>query len=275
MSSNNGQNNASKNDLDVVDGALTELKKQYDSLVDEIKTKHDEQQKLFLDMAEKEYDGDDYEKDRINQLIDTNVANLKQQRDNIWKYLSQKYNQHTQQTYSNFKTLKSNETQINSNQARKLTLKQSLDDLTSKNETQKKLIQNNLYQHKTMYNKTYIQFIITIALITCIIILYLTSIDIVDDMVGYGAVSVIGLITVLYYIYRMYIYRMNRDKQYWHKIYFRRVDDSNDVPVNNVPKEDSIDYGKLDADAKTAFSQYKNSSQRTNSCQSSNVSIVN
>lgn len=271
MSNNDTLNNNGSNDSDFefADGALTELKNQYDTLVKEIKTKHNEQQKIFQDMAKSEYDGSDYEQDRINHLIETNVSNLKQQRDNIWKYLSQKYNKHTQQTYTNFKRIKNNEKQLVSNSKRKEVLKKELEDVTSKNETQKKLIQHNLYQHKTLYNKTYIQFVITVGLIISIILLYLTSIDTIDSQIGYGAVGIIGLIVVLYYIYRMYIYRVNRDKFYWHKIYFRRMDTPKEVKDEEDDiKPVKIDYNELDKKAKTAFSQYKST------CQSSNVSTL-
>jgi hypothetical protein len=275
MSSNNSNNsnniisNNVPDDLDIVDGALSGLKKQYDELVTEIRTKHDEQQKIYQDMAQTDYEGEEYEQDRINHLIEANVANLKQQRDNIWKYLSQRYNQNTQLSYRNLKTLKNNEQQLKTNQQRKDELTQKLEDITSKNATQKKLIQHNLYKHKTVYNKTYVQFVVTVALVLCIILLYLTNVNVITTQVGFGAVAVIGLIAVLYYVYRMYIYRMNRDKYYWHKIYFSRVDPTVEVNDNNTSSESPVDYTKLDKDAKTAFAKYKTS------CQSSDVQTIN
>lgn len=259
MSTNNNDNaNAVPNDLDVVDGALSDLKNQYNNLVEDIKKKHEEQQNIFKKIASSDYNGEDYDTNRINHLIEANVQNLKEQRDNIWKYLTNVYNKNTQQTYHNFRTLKRNEKQINMNDKRKIELANKLDDIKSENNTQQKLIQHNLYKHKEVYNKSYVQFVIMIALIICILIIYATANGMIDSTIGWGSVAVIGVITVLYYIYRMYIYRMNRDKFYWHKIYFKKIDESQ-LPseTDNSNNNEELDYAKLDESAKKLFSSQK------------------
>jgi hypothetical protein len=255
MSTNNNDNaNTVPNNLDVVDGALSELKNQYNNLVEDIKKKHEEQQNIFKEIASSDYDGEDYNKNRINHLIEANVQNLKEQRDNIWKYLTNVYNKNTQQTYRNFRTLKRNEKQINMNGKRKNELSNKLGDLKSENNTQQKLIQHNLYKHKEVHNKSYIQFVIMIALIICILMIYATTNDMVDSTIGWGTVAVIGVITVLYYVYRMYIYRMNRDKFHWHKIYFNKIDESQlSLKDDNNDNNEELDYAKLDESAKKLF----------------------
>lgn len=119
MTANNNSNKSISNnvpdDLDVVDGALAGLKQQYDELVKTIKIKYDEQQKIFQQMASTDYQGKDYNEDRINHLINENVNNLKQQRDDIWKYLTTIYNKNTQQTYRNLKNIKNNQKYIEVN----------------------------------------------------------------------------------------------------------------------------------------------------------------
>jgi hypothetical protein len=258
MSTNNNVNaNTGPNDLDVVDGALSELKNQYNNLVEDIKKKHEEQQNIFKKIASSDYDGENYNTDRINHLIEANVQNLKEQRDNIWKYLTNVYNKNTQQTYRNFKTLKRNEKQINMNSKRKTELINQLGDIKSENNTQQKLIQHNLYKHKEVHNKSYVQFVIMVGLISCIVMIYAITNGMMNPTIGWGSVVMIGAITVLYYVYRMYIYRMNRDKFYWHKIYFKKMDQlqlpSNTEKINN----EEIDYTKLDENAKKLFSGQK------------------
>ena len=239
-----------------VDGALTELKQQYETLIEDIKKKHQEQQKIFEEIAKKNYDGDDYQQDRINHLIEENVVSLKKQRDKIWQYLSNQYNQNTRDTYQNLRNLKKNQHQIDFNKKRKEELIHKVKDTTQENNTQKKLISHNKYQKQKIGEDLYIQFIITISLIICIIILYLSSIEIISDVVGYGVVGVIVLITVCYYIYRVYYHRMNKDKVHWHKIYYNRIQNPTEEELLDEER-DELDYDKLDADAKKLFSKYK------------------
>lgn len=272
MSNNNTLNNASApSDAEVVDGALAELKKQYDDLAADIKQKYEEQQKVFQEMASTDYEGENYEQDRINHLIEADVANLKQQRDKIWKYLTTVYNQNTQQTYRNFRSLKNNEKQIASNKKRKAELMNKVGDIKSENNTQKKLILHNNYKSKEVYNKSYVQLIIMIGLLTCIILLYLTTNGYISPMIGWGGVAFIGIITVLYYIYRIYIYRMNRDRFHWHKIYFKRIDPEQEKKNGDEENNDTsdVDYKKLDEDAKKLLAEYKQS------CDSTNVATLN
>jgi hypothetical protein len=258
MSTNNNVNaNTVPDELDVVDGALSELKNQYNSLVEDIKKKHEEQQNIFKQIASSDYTGEDYDKNIINHLIEANVQNLKEQRDNIWKYLTNVYNKNTQQTYRNFRTLKRNEKQITMNSKRKTELINKLGDLKSENNTQQKLIQHNLYKHKEVHNKSYVQFVIMIALIVCIVMIYVTGNGMIDPTIGWGSIAVISTITILYYIYRMYIYRMNRDKFYWHKIYFKRMDETQIPSEEEKGNNEELDYSKLDESAKKLFADYK------------------
>lgn len=247
-------NNAT-NDLDAANGALTDLKKEYDQLAEDIKIKYEEQQTIFQNMASDQYDGKDYDADRINHLIQTNVNNLKQQRDNIWKYLTTVYNKNTQQTYRNLKNIKNNEKQILNFKKRKEKLRKDVLDLKSENNTKKKQIQYSLYRHKTIYNKTYAQFILMIALITCIVIMYLTERGNISPMVGWGSVIVIASIAVIYYLYRIYVYRMNRDKFSWHKTQYKRIDPELE-PNENNNDNDTLDRSDLDLKAQLAFSGY-------------------
>ena len=260
MSNNNTQ---PPTDGEIVDEALAGLKKQYDELVTDIKAKYEEQQKIFQEMASSEYEGENYEQDRINHLIEANVNNLKQQRDKIWKYLTKTYKQNTQQTYRNFRSLKNNEKQIVFNKKKKDELINKVGDIKSENNTQKKLILHNIYKHKEVYNKSFIQFIIMMGLVLCIVLMYLTTNGHISPFIGWGAVAVIGLITVLYYIYRIYIYRMNRDKFHWHKIYFKRIDPNEKGNNNEEVEETPIDYNQLDADAKKLLQDYKNNCKST------------
>jgi hypothetical protein len=258
----NGLNNASNNttnDLEAVDGALAELKSQYDDLVKTIQTKYDEQQQIFQKMASSDYQGDDYNADRINHLIEENVNNLKQQRDNIWKYLTNVYNKNTQQTYRNLKSMKSNEKHIEINKQKKEELKNKLIDLQGDNNRQKKLIKYNMYHHKTVYNKFYGQFILMIALVFCVGMMYLTEHNYVSSMVGYGSIIIVAIIAILYNIYLIYIHRMNRDKFQWHKTTYSRIDPSQETNDNNVDNEGDVNYAELDKQAKTEFAKHKQS----------------
>jgi hypothetical protein len=267
---NNTSNNAlAPNDAEVVDGALAELKKQYDDLAADIKQKYEEQQTIFKEMASTEYEGENYDQDRINHLIEADVANLKEQRDKIWKYLTTVYDQNTQQTYRNFRSLKNNEKQIVNNKKKKTELIGRVGDIKSENNTQKKLILHNNYKSKEVYNKSYVQLIIMVGLLTCIILLYLTTNGHISPMIGWGAVAFIGLITVLYYIYRIYIYRMNRDRFQWHKIYFRRIDPNQEAKNDENNDTSEMDYKKLDEDAKKLLSEYKQT------CKSTNLNTLN
>ena len=256
MSSNN-----LPDDLDIADGALTELKSQYNSLVEDIKNKHREQQKLFQDMAGKKYDGEDYEQDRINHLIEANVSKLREQRDKIWKYLSGKYNQNTQQVFRNLKSIKNNEMIIKEKFEEQEELSRQVSDLTKQNSTKQKIIQNNMYKHKEVHNKAYVQLLIMFTLIIDIIVLNLFQNGKLSQYAMLLIVGVSGIIILFYSVYRLYIHRMNRDLQYWHKTYFEKIE--NDTPI--VEEEEkvvqSVDYEKLDKDAKTLFSQYKDSCQ--------------
>lgn len=266
MTANNNSNKSISNnvpdDLDVVDGALAGLKQQYDELVKTIKIKYDEQQKIFQQMASTDYQGKDYNEDRINHLINENVNNLKQQRDDIWKYLTTIYNKNTQQTYRNLKNIKNNQKYIEENKIKKEELKTKFGDLKNENNANKKLILHNMYHHKEIYNKTYVQFIMMLALVTCIIIMYLTANNIINSGVGYGSVIMIAIIAIFYTVYRIYIYRMNRDKFQWHKTQYERIDpvqENNSSNSSNSGTIDGIDYEVLDKQAKLEFSKEKES----------------
>ena len=125
-------------------------------------------------------------------------------------------------------------------------------------------VQHNQYQHKTLYNKTYVQFVILIGLVLSIIILYFTSAGVIEQTVGYGSVFMIGFIVIIYYIYRIYIHRMNRDKFHWHKTQYERIETSNNtnqVVDDNSDKisdnSDKLNYNDLDRKANKEFKKYK------------------
>lgn len=65
----------------------------------------------------------------------------------------------------------------------------------------------------------------------------------------------------------MYMYRMNRDQHYWHKVYFKKVDPTKPSDSDNVL--DQVDYDKLDKEAKKLFSEYQDS------CKSQDVVTIN
>lgn len=265
MSSNNTNirnSDGVPDDLDIADSALTELKAQYNSLVEDIKTKHNEQQKLFSDMAVKKYDGEDYEQDKINHLIEANVSKLKEQRDKIWKYLSNKYNQNTKKIYRNLRTIKNNEIIIKEKQNAKEALAKQANDLTKQNSTQQRIIQNNIYQHKDINNKANVQFVIMIILAIDILVLYLSHAEYISQFFALLYVGLSGLFILLYFGYRIYVVRMNKDLHSWDKLYFNKIDSdiqATDKNTVNTDTTEKIDYAKLDKDAKSMFTQYKDS----------------
>ncbi len=221
----------------------------YENLVNEIKNTIKRNDQLFQQIQQSNYpNAGNYQSDLINYKIDVKVNDLKNTRQEIWDFINKKYNENTKlkkfyfdeiRKADEFLKIQMNDLHDLNNQ---LTIKQSSDSSTNE------LIKQNKYYLNSheYYKKLYI--ILIIVQICMLIILYLSSIDLLPIATSLIISLIIIFFTLLYVIYYVFYKNIGRSKKSWDKWEHNNNDFSSViVPIkqmsdNKLPSDkDNID----------------------------------
>jgi exonuclease VII large subunit len=148
-----------------------ELKSQYTGLSEDLKKYFDTKQDDFLKKAKSSHSQPDtYYKDRGEFLIDQQIENIDNYRNQIWDYLTTEYNNNTREKYLNSKSHTQNMKEIQRKKKELADLTDKYNNFKSKNTTNNRQREIVLYEYYRRNDQLFIMKVISVTLLVCLII---------------------------------------------------------------------------------------------------------
>ena len=221
----------------------------YTKLVNEIKSTIDRSDALFKTIQESNYpNAGQYRSDLANYKINSQITDLTKTRNEIWTYLTKKYNENTELRKFYFNEIRKADEYIS-------VLTKQYDD--AQNEIKDKLTASStayekLKQQKYYYNRNvFYSYVYKLLLFVQFIILMLASLAILD-MIPFSTflvVTVIILIATLGYVgYYIFFVNVRRNKHDWNKFEFDSNEKSSGSSKNNLLFNELDDQEKKKVD---------------------------
>jgi hypothetical protein len=227
-----------------------ELKSQYTGLSDDLKKYFDSRLKEFLEKSKGTYsDPSNYYKDRGEFLVDQQISNLENYRNQIWGYLKSEFNTNTSEKYLNAKTINQNQREIARRKKDFEELDKKYNQFKSKKNIHNREKEIAIYELHRRNDQLYIMKIIAVVLLLCLLITFIIYMDALPYFTIFVVFTIFGIL-ILYIIYYMYFTNPGRSKRYWDKKYFLK-------PSQETKKtSEEIDYVSVDKKLDDEFNKY-------------------
>lgn len=188
--------------------------KEYENLSKEIQDTINSQDEMYREIQGVTVEGNQKYK------LEGRIEDLKERRNNIFKFLQDKYNQNTtlrkkyfEELVENKKVLENQENEIESLQKKIKSIKQTKDTNTRQVNIEKYERNKNDY-----YYNLYIMIVVVLVLL--VVILHMIVARLISKGIGMNIVMGILLLSLVYIVYYVYFNNYNRDEFHWDKLYF-------------------------------------------------------
>lgn len=203
----------------------------YDELMKEIETTIKEQNDMFNQLNN--YD----DKTNQTQNIDNTITDIVKKREEIMRFLEEKYNNNTGLRKKLFDSLYENKKELTVQKSEIEFLEKKIKDQNDNSTTYEKKINNEKY--RTNKIRYYNKFLFILILIQLGLLIILSLSKFLGKSYTMYLVGIILLFTLSYVLYTIYYNNYNRDNTDWNKFYFESPD--MDTSKCNIDVDDNED----------------------------------
>jgi hypothetical protein len=184
--------------------------------------------------------------------ITQGVSDVKTQRDEIWNFLQDKYNENTNLRKYLFEKELANKVELESHSKELDYLKKKVSEIDTTYDTTKRNIQNEMYNHSRYIYMFHLYKLLILIQFLIIIILAINLYGMLSSTITMIIIAVILFLSILYIIYYIYYNNYNRNSFEWDKFYYGEPvapPDSNCSKTSVSAEEQDLQHLAANADA--------------------------
>jgi hypothetical protein len=190
----------------------------FDAMTANIRKTIDDQNDMYNTL--KSASNSSFASERKTYNINQGVNDAKSQRDEIWRFLQDKYNENTNLRKYLFEKDLANKRELESHEKELNYLKKNVADSNTQYDTSTRNIQNEMYNRNRYIYMFHLYKLLILVQFIIIIIILTRYYEAIPNIVSIIAVLAILFITVLYIIYYVYFNNNNRNSFDWNKFYY-------------------------------------------------------
>jgi cation transport ATPase len=231
-------------------------KLEYQKLTDTIKNTIKKQDELYRNLQSES--SATFITDSNKYKLDSAVGNLADQRNKIWNYLQNKYEENTKLRKYYFDKTSKNKKTLDTQKKEIAFLENKLEIAGTDAETAQRNVKREIYEQKKYEYYIYLYRIILASLFAILITNALVMINMIDIWIGYIVSLCIVVVMLLYVVYYVYFNNINRDKFDWDKFLFPNISDNNAGNCIPYVSEEDKEIEKLDKLADSKIKEFQN-----------------
>jgi hypothetical protein len=190
----------------------------FDAMTDNIKKTIDDQNSMYNRL--KSASDSTFTENRKTYNIEQGVSDVKTRREEIWRFLQDKYNENTKLRKYLFEKELANKRELEAHTKELDYLKSELSKTNTQYDTSTRNIQNEMYNQNRYIYMFHLYKLLILVQILLLIIVIICSYGYLSNMISMIIILVILFITVLYIIYYVYFNNNNRNSFDWNKFYY-------------------------------------------------------
>ena len=190
----------------------------YQTLMADIKTSIDKNDKLFSTIQESNYpNAGTYSSDLLNYKIDTQVTDLVKVRAQIWDFLTKKYEENTKLRTYYFAEIRKIDNYIKELTQEKNDILESIESIHIKTNTSIKNVKNEKYRYNKMEYYLFLYKVLIYVQVSMLIIITLCIFDIIPKTTCLVINIIILIATIAFVAYYVFFVNLGRSKFIWSK----------------------------------------------------------
>ena len=190
----------------------------YQTLMTEIKTSIDKNDKLFSTIQQSNYpNAGTYSSDLLNYKINTQVSDLTKARTEIWDFLTKKYEENTKLRTYFFSEIRKVDTHIKNLEIEKKEVLELIETYNIKTNTSIKTVKNSKYVYNKMEYYLFLYKTLVFIQIAMLLVIALCIIGMVPKATCLVINIIILVATIAFVAYYVFFVNLGRNKFVWSK----------------------------------------------------------
>jgi hypothetical protein len=190
----------------------------FDAMTANIKKTIDDQNNMYNTL--KSASDSTFTENRKTYNIEQGISDVKTRREEIWRFLQDKYNENTKLRKFLFEKDLANKRELDAHTKELDYLKNELSKTNTQYDTSSRNIQNEMYNRNRYLYMFHLYKLLILVQLLILIIVIICSYEYLSNIITMIIISIILFISALYIIYYVYFNNNNRNSFDWNKFYY-------------------------------------------------------